>query len=465
MTTGMALFTVLRRTLAVVLLALPTAAALLPASPAHAGQAIAAATPAEEEQSFLTMINRERSSRGLGKLVWDSELAPTSRSWSSYMASNGALSHDPNLAAVASRVEPNWRSVGENVGVGYSVTSLHDAFMNSSGHRANILKSGYNRVGIGVVHSGGKIWVTVRFLQGPAISGSTGSAPAPVPGVRTALTGDFNADGFGDLLAYNPGSTADELWFGEADNTMRRGSAVVNGQYRPVAGDFDGDGRAEIIWYAPGSTNDFVWEWDGDSWASTPKTINGTYKALVGDFEGDGRDDVLWYAPGRAGDFYWYGNADGSFSSIGTKINGTYRPLIGDLDGNGGDDLFWYAPGTASDWMWYSTLRRGGYSNQATTVNGTYTPFTGDFDGSGTDDLFWYAPGTGKDFAWYTNKAQGGYTSVARTVTNSYVPGSTDFDGDGADDIVWFSPTSAGGDPVWFGVDGTRGYTVSSVRT
>jgi hypothetical protein len=455
----MALSSLLRRTLAAALVAVSASALLIPVSSAQAG------TPAQDELAFLTKLNAERSSRGLAKLTWDSKLAPTSRSWSSHMASRGQLSHDPNLAQVASRVEPNWRAVGENVGVGYSVSSLHSAFMASSGHRANILKPGYNRVGIGVVHSGGKIWVTVRFLQGPAISGSTGTSSYVPTGVKTALTGDFDGDGYDDLLTYNPGTTGDELWFGEPDGSMRKVAVSVNGQYRPVAGDFDGDGRTEILWYAPGSGADPHWEWNGSGWSNQTRTINGTYKPLVGDFDGDGNDDLLWYAAGKGADFYWYGTDSGSFASVGTRIDGTYGPLIGDLDGNGGDDIFWYAKGSASDWIWYSTLARGAYANRGTTVNGTYAPFTGDFDGNDTDDLFWYAPGSAKDFVWYTNQVKGQYASVARSVSGTYVPGSADFDGDDADDIVWFSPASANGDALWRGNPGGRTYSASTVHT
>jgi uncharacterized protein YkwD len=462
----MSLSSPLRRIVAAATLALVAvlgAAALLPAAPAQAAPAAVTPTTAEDEYGFLTKINQERAYRGLRKLVSDGELASTSRSWSAYMARQGKISHDPNLAQVASRVEPDWRRIGENVGVGHTVQSLHDAFMASSGHRANILGASYNRVGIGVVHSDGKIWVTVRFLEGPAISGSTGG-PTPPPGVKTALTGDFDGDGYEDLLSYNPGTTVDELWFGEPDGTMTQVAVDVDGQHRPVAGDFDGDGRTQVLWYTPGSFADPMWEWDGDSWVTTTKAINGTYKPLVGDFDGDDRDDLLWYAAGTAADSYWYGNYDGSFSTYGSTINGSYRPTVGDLDGNGGADLFWYAPGTSNDFMWYSTLRRGSYANKATTVNGTYRPFTGDFDGSGTDDLFWYAPGTANDFTWYTTRTQGRYTSVARKVVNTYVPSAADFDGDTADDIVWFTPAPAGGDPVWFGTDGAKTYSLSSVH-
>ena len=422
-----------------------------------------AATPSQDEAAFLQKLNQERVNGGLTALQDDRELAATSRSWSSHMAGQNALSHDPNLAQVAESVEPDWRSVGENVGVGYSVQSLHDAFMGSSGHRANIMKATYNRVGIGVVHSGGKIWVTVRFLQGPALSTSAGTTT--VPGVRTSLAGDFDGDGHDDLLTYGPGGEADELWFGEADQTMRRGTARINGHYRPLAGDFDGDGFTDILWYAPGRAGDYVWEWDGSGFSSRPTTINGTYTPLSGDFDGDGVGDILWYAPGSAGDYYWYGNRSGAFTSIPTRINGTYRPIVGDLDGNAGDDLFWYAPGTAGDYMWYSTLRRGGYDSRPTRVNGTYQPFAGDFDGNGTDDLFWYAPGASGDYLWYTDGVRGRYESVARRVSGSYVPAAGDFDDNGADDVVWFSPTSASGDPLWFGLVESRAYTASIVRS
>lgn len=453
----MANSTPLRRAVAAVLLAATmTAGILIPAGTAAAG------TPSEDEQSFLQKLNQERVDAGLSPLVSDPELVPTSRTWSQHMANTNVLSHDPNLVAIVSQVEPEWRGVAENVGYGYGVQSLHDAFMGSPGHRANILGPSYNRVGVGVVHSGSRIWVTVRFLAGPAISGTTGLEPA---GARTALTGDFDGDGYEDLLTYNPGTAADELWFGRPDRGMDRASVQVNGQYRPVAGDFDGDGRTQILWYAPGSGADQVWEWNGSGWSSSTKSVNGTYKPLVGDFDGDGRDDVLWYAAGSAGDFYWYGNSSGSFSTVATAINGTFAPLIGDLDGNRGDDVFWYAKGSARDFIWYSTLRRGGYSSHATAVNGTYTPFTGDFDGGGTDDIFWYAPGTGADFVWFTKRVRGDYTSVARTVTNSYVPGAADFDGNGADDVVWFSPSTASGDPLWFGTPGSTGYSSSTVRS
>lgn len=65
---------------------------------------------------------------------------------------------------MSARVTPNWTSVGENVGVGSSVDQIHDAFMSSSSHRSNVLGGDFDLVGIGVISSGGQLWVTVVFV-------------------------------------------------------------------------------------------------------------------------------------------------------------------------------------------------------------------------------------------------------------------------------------------------------------
>lgn len=142
----------------------------------------AAASPASDEADFLRLINQDRTRAGLPALVSDTALAATSRSWSSTMAAQGDISHEPDLGAIAARIEPAWRGIAENVGVGYDAEGLHAAFMNSAGHRTNIMAGKYNRVGIGVVQADGRTWVTVRFLEGPAISGITG-LEVPLPTV------------------------------------------------------------------------------------------------------------------------------------------------------------------------------------------------------------------------------------------------------------------------------------------
>lgn len=118
------------------------------------------------ERDFLNLLNATRQGQGLEALGLSRGLSNQARSWSGAMASSNQLSHDGNLAAETAAVVPDWRRAGENVGVGYSVSNLHQAFWESAGHRANMLGS-FNQVGIGVtVEGSGRIWVTFRFALG-----------------------------------------------------------------------------------------------------------------------------------------------------------------------------------------------------------------------------------------------------------------------------------------------------------
>jgi hypothetical protein len=423
---------------------------------------VAMATPPSDESSFVTMANRARAQAGLPPFELDAPLADTARSWSASMAQRNQLSHDPDLIPTVARIEPAWRSAAENVGVGADAQQVFDAFMGSSQHRANLLSSRFNRLGPGVVHSGGKVWVTLRFIEGPSLTATTASTPT---GIRTVLTGDFDGDGSDDALTYGPGSEADELWFGMAGSrTMRQAAVTIKGQYQPVAGDFDGDGRTDVLWYAPGTATDSLWEWNGSSWTSTSTTINGTYTARAGDFDADGMDDILWYAPGSAPDHRWYGSASGAFASYQTSVAGSYIPLVGDFDGNGGDDVLWYGRGTASDSVWYSTRQRNAHRAVSISAGGAHSPFAGDFDGNGVDDIFFYTPGTAADVTWFNTRSAFASTRVSRSVGGSYVPAAGDFDRNGADDAMWFSPVGASGDPLWWGVAASTGYTAATVR-
>jgi uncharacterized protein YkwD len=58
----------------------------------------------------------------------------------------------------------DWDAIGENVGVGSTVRSVHRALMNSTSHRRIILSRAFTSVGVGVVRSGGRAWVTEIFL-------------------------------------------------------------------------------------------------------------------------------------------------------------------------------------------------------------------------------------------------------------------------------------------------------------
>ena len=111
-----------------------------------------------------------------------SELVPDARAHSAEMMAAGNIFHSSNLAGVAS----GWESLAENVGAGPSVSSLHTAFMDSAGHRRNILGD-FNYAGVGVKEADGQIWVTVIFMRKGAAPPTTTTTTAPEP-VTTTTT-------------------------------------------------------------------------------------------------------------------------------------------------------------------------------------------------------------------------------------------------------------------------------------
>ena len=116
----------------------------------------ATATSSPERRLF-SMVNRARDANGRGHLGLSNSLSRRAHRHSRQMADSGSLFH--SCLDCGKRRSP---SMAENVGVGGSLGAVHRALMNSSGHRANIL-GGFNRVGVGVVRRGDRVWVTELF--------------------------------------------------------------------------------------------------------------------------------------------------------------------------------------------------------------------------------------------------------------------------------------------------------------
>ena len=115
-------------------------------------------SPTRPEKRFAQLINGARSATNL---QLDPELSKAAKVHTKEMVRANSLHHTPS--DVLRRRVTNWVELGENVGVGSTVTSLHQAFMNSPAHRDNIVRSSYRYVGVGVVKDDGRMWVTVIF--------------------------------------------------------------------------------------------------------------------------------------------------------------------------------------------------------------------------------------------------------------------------------------------------------------
>lgn len=146
----------------------------------------ALATPAQAGAAgtLLSRINSSRASAGLPPVETYWDLTDDARAHSARMAAEGRIFHNTNLGGVTGV----WLALNENVGVGWDPNELHDSFMSSGPHRANILGN-YNYVGIGTATDGeGLLYVTVIFMRAePGLNGG-GTTTTTVPPTTTTTT-------------------------------------------------------------------------------------------------------------------------------------------------------------------------------------------------------------------------------------------------------------------------------------
>jgi len=123
------------------------------------------------EQQVFVLLNQERTSRGLAPLACDPAAVKAARDFSQRMCDQGFFSHyGPGGSTVSSRLKAagaKFYAAGENIAKGYKTPqSVNSGWMNSSGHRKNMLSSYWDRVGIGyVLCKGYKAYWTEDFLK------------------------------------------------------------------------------------------------------------------------------------------------------------------------------------------------------------------------------------------------------------------------------------------------------------
>lgn len=112
------------------------------------------ADPAAATEIF-DLLNRSRVEAGLDPLAWSDALAKVGEAYAREMYLGGFFSHEsPDSGDVVDRVKAAgipYRVVGENLALAATPKTVHDGLMASPGHRENILRSSFRRVGIGVV--------------------------------------------------------------------------------------------------------------------------------------------------------------------------------------------------------------------------------------------------------------------------------------------------------------------------
>lgn len=119
----------------------------------------------EDEKEVFNLINKKRAENGLSALKIDDEVVNVARIKAKDLVQNNYFAHESPTYGTPFQMLKNfgifYKTAGENIAGNSSNKKAVEAWMNSSGHRANILNSNYNYTGIGVVTSSkyGKVYV------------------------------------------------------------------------------------------------------------------------------------------------------------------------------------------------------------------------------------------------------------------------------------------------------------------
>lgn len=125
------------------------------------------ACPSGYTSEVVSLVNQQRAGNGLPGLSNNSQLRSAAQGHTNWMAQAQNLTHG-TTAEMVQRIRNagyTGNPVGENIANWYaSPSAVMNAWMNSSGHRANILKTDYTNIGVGcVIDRNGKYWWTQNF--------------------------------------------------------------------------------------------------------------------------------------------------------------------------------------------------------------------------------------------------------------------------------------------------------------
>ncbi|GAA0300481.1 hypothetical protein GCM10010302_43820 [Streptomyces polychromogenes] len=131
-----------------------------PAEPSAAPPAPqASGAPSDAQAEVLALVNQERAAAGCPAVTVNAKLTKAAQDHSADMAAHADMSHtgsdgsDPGQRIT--RAGYQWQTYGENVAYGYSTPAqVMEGWMNSPGHRRNILDCSYREIGIGLAQPG-----------------------------------------------------------------------------------------------------------------------------------------------------------------------------------------------------------------------------------------------------------------------------------------------------------------------
>jgi uncharacterized protein YkwD len=123
----------------------------------------------EEAGQIFALANQARAQVGVGRLDWDPALADAALQHCLRMAAEGPISHqyngEPDLSTRTAQAGAHYSVIEENVAMGPSADAIHEEWMHSPGHRANLLSSDVDRVGVAVVAARGELYAVADYSR------------------------------------------------------------------------------------------------------------------------------------------------------------------------------------------------------------------------------------------------------------------------------------------------------------
>jgi cysteine-rich secretory family protein len=184
------------------------------------GQAPAGQLVSGAGQQLMMLANQARAQTGAGPLQWDELLAAAARDHCLRMAAEGPIAHryggEDDLSTRAGKAGAHFNFIEENVAVATTTATIHEAWMQSPGHRSNLLNPEVDRVGIAVVRARGVLYATADYARGVQAMTQTE--------VEARVAGLIQASGL-TILSDNAQA--------RAACAADQGPAVTQGQMRP----------------------------------------------------------------------------------------------------------------------------------------------------------------------------------------------------------------------------------------
>jgi RHS repeat-associated protein len=251
---------------------------------------------------------------------------------------------------------------------------------------------------------------------------------------------DFNSDGFGDFLVYDPTNGGGTQFYINQRNTNtlqfnRFNNLIPNIPPNRLieSADFNGDGLPDLLVRAEnGQTQLYLNRFTPNNGLSfeavatnlNPNWLSGSFNNdpvtwSIGDFNGDRLADICWYYKPHGGNRWFINQGNNTFLHLwdlipSAQIAGGNGIAISDFNADDMPDVFWYDPNNGNT-RFFTNLGNNSFqlatqqlpAHLITGANGILSAV--DFNGDNTEDLMFYHPASGTN-RWFANDGNLNFT-------------------------------------------------------